>query len=63
MIVDPIPTMRPLSPGESLQAYLLQMSNDKAVQVEIVGSSEPSITNWITEAEEKLRTEGKNKLL
>jgi hypothetical protein len=54
---------RPLTPGESLQTYLLQISNDKAVQVEIVGPSEPSVTNWITEAEEKLRTDGKKKLL
>jgi hypothetical protein len=63
VIVDPDSHDRPLTPGESLQTYLLQISNDKAVQVEIVGPSEPSVTNWITEAEEKLRSEGKDKLL
>jgi hypothetical protein len=63
VIVDPDSHNRPLTPGESFQTYLLQISNDKAVQVEIVGPSETSVTNWITEAEEKLRSEGKDKLL
>jgi di/tricarboxylate transporter len=63
MIEDSDSHLRPLSPGESLQAYPFQFSSDNAVQVEIVGSSEPSITNWITEAEAKLRTDGRKKHL
>jgi hypothetical protein len=31
---------------------------DNAIRVEIIDSSEPSITNWITEAEKKLRSDG-----
>lgn len=31
---------------------------DDAMQVEIIDPSEPSITNWITEAEQKLRSDG-----
>jgi hypothetical protein len=60
---DPEYQSRPLSPGESLQAYLFQFSSDNAVQVEMVDSSEPSITNWITEAEAQLRTDGRKKQL
>jgi hypothetical protein len=35
-----------------------QLPSDQGVQIEIIDSSEPSITNWITEAEEKLRFYG-----
>ena len=31
------------------------LAGDETPQVEIVGPSEPSVTNWITEAESKLR--------
>jgi hypothetical protein len=36
-----------------------RLPSDKAVQVEIIDSSEPSVTNWITEAEQKLRSDGR----
>ncbi len=36
-----------------------QLLSDETPQVEIVGPSEPSVTNWITEAEEKLRSDGR----
>jgi hypothetical protein len=58
-IEDPDPHYRPLTQGGSLQAYNPQISSDQAVRVEIISPSEPSITNWITEAEQKLRTEGR----
>jgi hypothetical protein len=35
-----------------------QLPSDEMPQVEIIGSSEPSVTNWITEAEQKLRSNG-----
>jgi hypothetical protein len=34
------------------------LPSDEMPQVEIIGPSEPSVTNWITEAEEKLRSDG-----
>jgi hypothetical protein len=58
MIVDPNPPRRQLTqPGFSLLNQP-QFPSDKAVQVEIIGASEPSVTNWITEAEQKLRSDG-----
>lgn len=36
-----------------------QLPGDRGVQIEIIDSSEPSITNWITEAEEELRNFGR----
>jgi hypothetical protein len=59
MVVDSDPQYPPLSPGGSLQADLPQISRDKAVQVEIIGPSEPSIINWIEEAEQKLYDDGR----
>jgi len=47
MIVDTTPSQPQL------------MLNDTP-QVEIVGPSEPSVINWITEAEERLRSDGRN---
>jgi hypothetical protein len=44
MFVDPAPPRR--------------LPGDETPHVEIVGPSEPSVTNWITEAEQKLRTDG-----
>jgi len=35
-----------------------QLPGDNAVQVEIIDPSEPSVINWITEAEQKLRSAG-----
>ena len=48
-------TLNPRQPG---RAYLPLLGSGGPVQVEIVGPSEPSISNWITEAERKLRTDG-----
>jgi hypothetical protein len=36
-----------------------RLPSNQAVQVEIIGPSEPSVTNWITEAEQKLRSDGR----
>jgi len=36
----------------------LRLPSDETPLVEIIGPSEPSISNWITEAEQKLRTDG-----
>jgi hypothetical protein len=59
VIVDPNPQDYQLTSDGSLQANLPQISRDQAVQVEIVGPSEPSVTNWITEAEQKLYSGGR----
>jgi hypothetical protein len=59
VIVDPNPKDHRATPDESLQVNLLQISSDQAVQVEIVVSTEPSIINWIAEAEQKLRSNGR----
>jgi hypothetical protein len=59
MIEDSDPHYGPLTQGGPLQAYHPQISSDKAVQVEIISPSEPSVKNWIIEAEQKLRTEGR----
>lgn len=37
----------------------LRLSSDETLHVEIVDPSEPFIANWITEAEQKLRTDGR----
>jgi hypothetical protein len=50
---------RPHTPGDSLQAYLSQLASSSTAQVEIISSSEPSITNWITEAEAQLPAAGR----
>jgi hypothetical protein len=57
-IVDPDPPDHSIPSGGSLQAYL-PGSSDQAAQVEIISPSEPSIINWITEAEQKLRADGR----
>jgi hypothetical protein len=59
MVVDSDPQYPPLSPGGSLQVDLPQISRDQAVQVEIIDPSEPSIINWIEEAEQKLNADGR----
>ncbi|MBN2549503.1 MAG: hypothetical protein JXB15_10120 [Anaerolineales bacterium] len=58
-IVDPDPPHRQLT---QLELYLLnhpQPPSDQAVQVEIIGATEPSIANWIIEAEQELRSAGR----
>jgi hypothetical protein len=59
MIVDSAPQYLPLTPGDRSRLDLPKISSDKAVQVEIIGPSEPSIFNWIEEAEQKLHTDGR----
>jgi hypothetical protein len=59
VLVDPNPQDHRLTPDGSLQANLPQISSDQAVQVEVVGPTEPSIVNWIAEAEHKLRSGGR----
>ncbi len=55
MIVDPDPLHRRLT-----QLGTCQLPSDKTVQVEIIGPFDPSVTHWITEAEQKLRTDGRH---
>ncbi len=58
MIVDPDSQNR-LSTQRGLgRLKLPRLPSDNAIQVEIIDSSEPSITNWITEAEQRLRSDG-----
>jgi hypothetical protein len=55
-LMDPDPTSNNRITQQGLR--LLKSSrlySDKAVQVEIIGSSEPSVSNWIIEAEQELR--------
>jgi hypothetical protein len=52
MIVEPDPLHRRLT------QWVLQLPSDKTVQVEIIGPFDPTVTHWITEAEQKLRTDG-----
>jgi len=59
MIVDLDARHRRLTPSEPNQAYLPQLQDEEMPLVEIIGPSEPSIINWITEAEQKLRADGK----
>ena len=59
MIVDLDARHRRLTPNEPGQAFLPQLPNDETILVEIIGPSEPSIINWIAEAEQKLRSDGK----
>ena len=58
-IVDPDPPQRRLTRWALRRPNLPQHSSDETPQVEIIGPSEPSVTNWITEAEQKLRTDGR----
>jgi len=58
-IVDPDPPHRRLTRWVLRQPNLPQHPSDETPQVEIIGPSEPSVTNWITEAEQKLRTDGR----
>ena len=58
MIVDPDPLHHRLTQQELRLLEHPALPSDETPQVEIVGSSEPSITNWIIEAEQKLRSDG-----
>jgi hypothetical protein len=61
MIADPAPPHRWLTPREPHQATLTRRSNVESPQVEITDPSEPSVINWITEAEQKLHSDGRIK--
>jgi hypothetical protein len=58
MIVDPDPQNRRLTQRELRLLKHPRPPNDNTIQVEIIDSSEPSVTNWINEAEQKLRSDG-----
>ncbi|HSQ16187.1 MAG TPA: hypothetical protein VLM83_00675 [Anaerolineales bacterium] len=58
MIVDPDPLHHQLGQQELILLNPAQLPSDDTPPVEIIGPSEPSITNWITEAEQELRSEG-----
>ena len=58
MIVEPDPPHRRLTQRELRLLKHPRPPSDHALQVEIIDSSEPSVTNWITEAEQKLRSDG-----
>lgn len=58
-IVDPDPNHRQLKQRELSPLKHPRLPSDGSVQVEIIGPSEPSITQWITEAEQELRTDGR----
>jgi len=58
MIVDPAPPHRRLLQRGLHLLKPPRLPSDHTVQVEIVDPSEPSVINWITEAEQKLRSDG-----
>ena len=57
-IVDAVPPLRRLAQPVLRLLKQPSLPSDETPQVEIIGPSEPSVTNWITEAEEKLRSDG-----
>jgi hypothetical protein len=57
-VVDRGSLYRRLIPGKPGRAYLSPLPGSRPAQVEIVDPSEPSVVNWITEAEQKLLTDG-----
>jgi len=58
MIVDPDPPHHLLPKPELRLLKHPRLPIDETPHVEIIGPSEPSVTNWITEAEQKLRSDG-----
>jgi len=56
--VDPDPQNRQSTQRGLRLLKRPRLSSNNAIEVEIIDSSEPSITNWITEAEQKLRSDG-----
>ena len=59
VIVDPAPPHRQLTPSGPRQADHPHFPGNEIPPVEIVGPSEPSVVNWIAEAEQKLRSTGR----
>jgi hypothetical protein len=57
-IVDVDSPHRPLTQRELRLLEEPRQPLDETPQIEIVGPSEASVTNWITEAEQKLRSDG-----
>jgi hypothetical protein len=53
------PPFRRLIPGKPTRVYLSPLPGSRPAQVEIVDPSEPSVANWITEAERKLHSGGR----
>ena len=58
-IVDLVPYDRGLELHEPALLGHPQLASDDTLQVEIIDPSEPSIINWVAEAERKLRTQGR----
>jgi hypothetical protein len=58
MFVDPDPSHQRLTQQELRLLEHSRLPSDETPNVEIIGPSEPSISNWITEAEQKLRSDG-----
>lgn len=56
-IIEAIPVPAPLISAQP-EIYTPKLTSVSLAQIEIVGPDEPSITNWITEAEQKLRFDG-----
>jgi hypothetical protein len=59
VIVDPAPPQRWLTLSKPHQADYPHFPRGEMPQVEIVDPSEPSVVNWIAEAEQKLRSTGR----
>jgi hypothetical protein len=59
VIVDPAPPQRRLTLSKPRQAEYPHFQEGEMPQVEIVVPSEPSVVNWIAEAEQKLRSTGR----
>jgi len=60
MSIDPDPLHQQLAQEELRQLNPPSHPSDELPQVEIIGPDEPSVINWITEAEQQLRFEGWN---
>lgn len=58
MIVDPDPPHHRLTPRELGLLKHARFPSAETPKVEIISPSEPSVTNWISEAEQKLRADG-----
>jgi hypothetical protein len=58
MFVDPDHSHQRLKQQELRLLEHSRLPSDETPNVEIIGPSEPSISNWITEAEQKLRSDG-----
>jgi hypothetical protein len=56
-LVGPDPPQHPFVEQARFTLEQPRLPSDEAPKVEIIDSSEPSVSNWITEAEQKLRTD------